>query len=188
VPKKRAESATFTPFEKMSNILLMSGRSSNVFGYNPVSCAWYEHAINGQCETRVARFYNCHQVRNSERKRFEIAIKHRFGPMHTSCPARCDAPVSGLSCRYAGWGLRRRSCAVERARMCDPRSMAACGVWSGCRGQVAPDVKTNRAFAARYAAPEHWLAVRFFERCERLRGKALSCLRTSAFCRMVRRL
>lgn len=63
--------------------------------------------------------------------------------------------------------------------------MAACGVWSGCRGQVAPDVKTNRAFAARYAAPEHWLAVRIFEWCVPVRGKALSCLRTSAFCRTV---
>lgn len=30
--------------------------------------------------------------------------------------------------------------------------MAACGVWSGCRGQVAPDVKINRAVAAVFAA------------------------------------
>ncbi|CAI8729150.1 hypothetical protein EMIT0158MI4_120012 [Burkholderia ambifaria] len=41
--------------------------------------------------------------------------------------------------------------------------MAACGVWSGCRGQVAPDVKTNqdgcgtdesRAHASRLLASE----------------------------------
>jgi len=31
---------------------------------------------------------------------------------------------------------------VRGARTWLPRSMAACGVWSGCRGQVAPDVKT----------------------------------------------
>ena len=58
-------------------------------------------------------------------------------------------------CRHAGWGLRRCSCARYRARTCLPRSMAACGVWSGCRGQVAPDVKTNRAVAAECAASGH---------------------------------
>jgi hypothetical protein len=26
--------------------------------------------------------------------------------------------------------------------------MAACGVWSGCRGQVAPDVKDNQRLVA----------------------------------------
>src|ERR1700722_7038065 len=30
--------------------------------------------------------------------------------------------------------------------------MAACGAWSGCGGQVAPDVKINRAGAAENAA------------------------------------
>jgi len=45
---------------------------------------------------------------------------------------------------------------VSRARTCLPRSMAACGVWSGCRGQVAPDVKINRAVAAEWAASGLW--------------------------------
>jgi hypothetical protein len=45
--KKQAKSAIFTPIEKMSNILFIAGRSDYVFRYNPASCAWYEHAING---------------------------------------------------------------------------------------------------------------------------------------------
>ncbi|CAM2163598.1 hypothetical protein BO443_120047 [Burkholderia orbicola] len=60
-----------------------------------------------------------------------------------------------------------------------PCSMAACGVWSGCWGQVAPDVKANqdgcgldegRAHASRLLAFErgvHAFAVRAASlRCE----------------------
>jgi len=57
-----------------------------------------------------------------------------------------------------------------------PRSMAACGVWSGCRGQVAPDVNNNRAFAARVRRSRAQSTVRFSERRSALHGKASSSL------------
>jgi len=45
---KQAEIAISTPSEEMSNILFVSGRLAYAFGYNPASCAWFDHAINGQ--------------------------------------------------------------------------------------------------------------------------------------------
>lgn len=84
-------------------------------------------------------------------------------------------------CRAAGWGLCRRSCesVVSTRANVKPCSMAACGVWSGCWGQVVPDVKANqdgcgldesRAHASRLLASErgvHAFAVRAaYLRCE----------------------
>lgn len=54
------------------------------------------------------------------------------------------------------------------------RSMAACGVWSGCRGQAAPDVKENQRLAAYGAASGYWHSLAVFHRSA---GGVFFCLR-----------
>src|ERR1700712_288344 len=55
----------------MSNKLCATGRLRRIFGYNPRTCAWFEHAIKGQVLGATSAFYNCHQVCSSK----QIALK-----------------------------------------------------------------------------------------------------------------
>ncbi|CAN0617832.1 protein of unknown function [Burkholderia multivorans] len=41
--------------------------------------------------------------------------------------------------------------------------MAACGVWSGCRGQVVPDVKANQDGCGKYDSRVHASRLLAFE-------------------------
>jgi hypothetical protein len=65
---------------------------------------------------------------------------------HTSCPARRRAPDNGLAAvtldgAYVAVPARRRLRVRQSAVY--SRSMVTFGVWSGCWGQVVPDVEDN---------------------------------------------
>jgi hypothetical protein len=148
----------------MRNKLCIKGSLAKASGYNPFTCAWFEHAINGQVRSVTSAFL---QLPSSTQ--FEaIALKSQSSIDSDRCARLVQPGAMYPQTALAAVTLDGAYAAVPvlfyRARMCLPRSMAACGVWSGCRGQVAPDVKTNRAFAARYAVPVDTRVVRIIER------------------------
>ena len=71
----------------------------------------------------------------------QVSIRSTPHVLPSQVPRACNGlHAVTLGGAYAAVPVRR----VYPARLNElHRSMAACGVWSGCRGQAAPDVKDN---------------------------------------------
>ena len=165
------ESAIFTLPERMSNKLCLDGGSAGAFGYNRVTCAWFEHAINGQVGSAISAFYNCHQVRSSK----QIALKSQSSIDSDRCARLVQPgakhPLTALAAvRLDGAYAAVPVLFIAQERVCHVRWRHV-GSGQAAGGQVAPDVKTNRACAARYAVPVDTRVGRIFERRLLSRGK-----------------